>query len=49
MFIGVTGFPDSSEVKNPPAMEVTQEMQVQCLGQQDPLKKGSSVLAWRIP
>ena len=37
-------------VKNLPAM---QEMQVQSLGQEDPLEKGmathSSVLAWRIP
>jgi len=36
-------------VKNPPAV---QEMQVQSLGQEDPLKKGmathSSILAWRI-
>ena len=37
-------------VKNLPAM---QEIQVQSLGQEDPLKKGmathSSILAWRIP
>ena len=37
-------------VKNPPAM---QEIQVQSLGQEDPLEKGlathSSILAWRIP
>ena len=40
----------SSMVKNPPAM---QEMQVQSLGQKDPLEEGmathSSILAWRIP
>ena len=34
-------------------MEETEEMQVQCLGQEDPLEEGiathSSVLAWRIP
>ena len=40
-------------VKNPPAMQKTQQMQVQSLGQEDPLKKGmatlSSILAWRIP
>ena len=34
-------------------MQETQEMQVQSLGQEDPLKKGkatrSSTLAWRIP
>ena len=37
-------------VKNPPAK---QEMQVQSLSQEDPLKKGmathSSILAWKIP
>ena len=37
-------------VKNLPAM---QEMQVQSLGQEDPLEEGmatqSSILAWRIP
>ena len=37
-------------VKNPPVM---QEMQVQPLGQEDPLEEGmtthSSILAWRIP
>ena len=37
-------------VKNPPAM---QETQVQPLGGEDPLEKGtashSSILAWRIP
>ena len=37
-------------VKNLPAM---QEIQVQSLGQEDPLEKGmaihSSILAWRIP
>ena len=43
-------FPDGSAVKNPPAMR---EMQVQSLGQEDPLEKGtatrSSILAWGIP
>ena len=37
-------------VKNPPAI---QDTQVQSLGQEDPLEKGtathSSILAWRIP
>ena len=37
-------------VKNPPPM---QEIEVQSLGQEDPLEKGlathSSILAWRIP
>ena len=44
------GVPDSSAVKNPPAMR---EMQVRCLGQEDPLEKAmathSSILAWEIP
>ena len=47
------GFPGGSEVKNPPAMQETQEMQVQSLGQEDPLEEGitthSSILAWKIP
>ena len=40
-------------VKNPPAMQEPQEMQVQSLGGEDPLEEGmaahSGVLAWRIP
>ena len=40
-------------VKNSPAMQEMQEMWVQPLGQEDPLKKGmaihSSILAWKIP
>ena len=40
-------------VKNPPAMQETQEMRVRSLGQEDPLEEGmathSSILAWRIP
>ena len=40
-------------VKNLPAMQETQEMRVQFLGQEDPLEKEmathSSILAWRIP
>ena len=40
-------------VKNLPAMQELQETQVQSLGQEDPLEKGtathSSVLAWRMP
>ena len=47
------GFPSGSAVKNPPAMQDPQEMQVQPLGQEDPLEEGmathSSILAWRIP
>ena len=40
-------------VKNPPAMQETQETWVQSLGREDPLEEGmmtrSSVLAWIIP
>ena len=40
-------------VKNPPAMQETQEMKVQSLGREDALEKEmathSSILAWRIP
>ena len=40
-------------VKNLPAMQKMQEMQVQLLSQEDPLEEGmathSSILAWRIP
>ena len=40
-------------VKNPPAMQETQEMQVQSVAQEDPLEKEmatrSSILAWEIP
>ena len=47
---GSAGFPGGSAVKNLPVM---QEMQVQSLGQEDPLGEGlathSSILAWRIP
>ena len=43
----------AQQVKNPPAMEETQEMWVQSLGREDPLEEGmgthSSVLTWRIP
>ena len=39
-------------VKNPPAMQETQEMRVGSLGWEDPLEKGmatrSSILAWRV-
>ena len=47
------GFPGGSAVKNPPAMQKTQETQVQSLSREDPPEKGmathSSILAWRIP
>ena len=40
-------------VKNPPAMQGTEETWVQFLGGEDPLEEGmathSSILAWRIP
>ena len=40
-------------VKNPPAMQKLQEMQVRSLGREDPLEEEiathSSILAWRIP
>ena len=40
-------------VKDPPAMQETQETQVWSLVREDPLKKEmatrSSILAWRIP
>ena len=43
----------SQWVKNPPAMQETQETQVWSLGRENPLKEGmathSSILAWRIP
>ena len=46
------GLPGGTVVKNPPAMQEMQEIQVQSLGQEDPLEKGmvihSSILAWRI-
>ena len=34
------GFPGDSAVKNLPAMQETQEMKVQSLGQEDPLEEG---------
>ena len=46
-------FPGGSAVKNPPAMQEPQEMQVRSLGWEDPLEEGmatqSSILARRIP
>ena len=33
------GFPGGSAAKNPPAMQGSQETQVQSLGQEDPLEK----------
>ena len=48
--IGTMGFPPGSAIKTLPAMR---EIQVQSLGQEDPLEEGMathfSILAWRIP
>ena len=47
------GFPSSLVVKNPPAMQVMQEMWIQSLGQEDPLEKEmaihSTIPVWEIP
>ena len=47
------GFLGDSAVKNPPAVQETQETRVQSLDWEDPLEKGmpihSSILAWGIP
>ena len=46
-------FPNSSVIKNPPAVQEMQETWVRSLGCDDPLEEGtathSSVLAWEIP
>ena len=43
----------AQQVKNSPAMQETQEMWVQSLGQEDPLEEEmathSSILTWKIP
>ena len=48
-----TVFPGDPMVKNTPAKQEPQEMQVRSLIQEDPLEEGmathSSILAWRIP
>ena len=48
-----TDFPDSTVVKNSPAIQEIQEMWVPSLGWEDPLEEGMathfSILAWRIP
>ena len=47
------GFPGGSAVDNLPAMQESQEMQMQPLGLEEPLEDSmathSSILAWRIP
>ena len=49
----IQDFQDGSAVKNLPAMQKTQAMGVQTLGQEDPLEKEiathSGILAWEIP
>ena len=46
-------FPGDSAIKNLPARQESQEMQIQSLGREDPLEEGmtahSTILAWRIP
>ena len=46
-------FPGGSVVKDLPAVQELQEVQVRSLGREDPLEKemviNSSILAWRIP
>ena len=46
-------FPVIQLVKNPPAVQETQETQVQSLVREHPLEEGmathSSILAWKIP
>ena len=43
----------AQQVKNPPAMQETQEIRVSSLGREDPSEEEmatcSSLLAWRIP
>ena len=53
MIKNAAGFPGGSAVKNPPAVQEIQEMQVRPLSGEDPLEKRmatlSSILAWGIP
>ena len=50
---GSLGCPDRLVVKNPPAMQETQETGVRSLGWEDPLEEEmathSGMFAWRIP
>ena len=47
------GFPGGSVVKNPLAIQETQEIRVRSLGWEDHLEEGmtihSSILAWKVP
>ena len=51
-FLHTMDFPGGSGVKNPSAMQETQETRVQLLGWEGPLEEvmgaDSSILAWRI-
>ena len=51
--IGTVASLMDQRVKNPPAVQETQQTWVQSLGQEDPLEEEmtthSSILAWRIP
>ena len=52
IYVYVRGLPSGSMVKNLPAMQELQEMQVQSLCLEDPLESMatySDVLTWRIP
>ena len=46
-------FPDDSGIKDLPAVQETQGIQVQSMGQEDPLEgemaTHSSILTWKIP
>ena len=42
------GFLSSSVVKNLPAIQETQEMQVQSLGREDPLEEGMATLVFLL-
>ena len=44
-----SGFSGGSEVKNQPAMQELQEMQVQSLGQEDPLEEGMATYSIFLP
>ena len=53
VYATIWGFTAGSAVKNLPAMQEPQEMQVRSLGWEDPLEKEmaahSSILAWTTP
>ena len=53
MHVGSRGLPSGSVVKNPPAVQETQETRVQSQGGQDSLEDEmathSSILVWEIP